>query len=296
MPTSINDDEKRVRCYLLRLASEEELDQIEETFLATSDHAELISDAERRLIADYVQRRLSDEEKRAFEQNYLVTNERQEQLAIAQALGEMANAVPQEAHRQHVLGEERPSFWRRVLDWVGAPGPTVGFATAVITVILLSTNAVLFLRWRNQEHQTEVASRQIRELQASKKAPPPPVATAHVIGIPVLKLEETNLSAGEVQKLTFRLPLEVPDTIQIPLELPVAIEGATIDVILSSSGRSVWSEPAVHLRRAGTVLQAGLTIPFSVLRQYIGQPLKLEVVERAHADLGTFQLTFEVEK
>jgi hypothetical protein len=296
MPTSINDDEKRVRCYLLRLASEEELDQIEETFLATSDHAELISDVERRLIADYVQRRLSDEEKRAFEQNYLVTNERQEQLAIAQALGEMANAIPQEAHRQHVLGDERPSFWRRFLDWFGAPGPTVGFATAVITVILLWTNAVLFLRWRNQEHQTEVASQQIRELQASKQSTKLPAATALVVGIPVLKVDETSLSGGEQQKLTFRLPAHVPDTIEIPLELPASVDGATVDVTLFSSGRPIWSESAIHLRNAGKVLQADLMIPFSVLQPHIGGPLKLEVVERGHADLGAFGLIFEVER
>src|SRR5215831_959225 len=86
MPTSISDDEKRVRCYLLKLASEEELDLIEETFLATSEHAELINDVERRLISDYVERRLSEQEKVAFERNYLVTNERREQLTIAQAL------------------------------------------------------------------------------------------------------------------------------------------------------------------------------------------------------------------
>lgn len=295
MLTSINDDEKRVRCYLLRLASEEELDQIEETFLATSDHAELISDAERRLIADYVQRRLSDEEKRAFEQDYLVTNERREQVAIAQALGEMQNAVPQEAYGQRVLGEERPHFWRRVVDWIAAPGLIVGFATAAITVVLLSANAVQFLRWRDQAHQTEVARQQIRKLQVSKKNTPPPLVTARVVGIPILKVEETSLSGGEPQKLTFRLSPDVPDTIQIPLELPAAA-GATVDVLLSSFGRSIWSEPAIHLRNAGKVLQADLMIPFSVLQPHIGEPLKLEVVERGHADLGTFCLTFEVER
>ena len=63
MPTSINDDEKRLRRYLLKLASEEELDRIEEIYLATSDHAELISDARTRLVSDYVQGRLSGRER-----------------------------------------------------------------------------------------------------------------------------------------------------------------------------------------------------------------------------------------
>jgi hypothetical protein len=306
MPTSINDDEKRVRCYLLKLASEEELDQIEETFLATSDHAELINDVERRLISDYVELGLSEQEKVAFEQNYLVTNERREHLAIAQALSEMEHAVPREAHGRRVLGYERRNVWRRFLDWMGAPGPIVGFAAAAITVVLLSANVVLFFRWRDQVHQTAVVSEQIRKLQspkgnlrmldASKENTRPTITTVRVVGIPVLKVEETSLSAGEQQKLRFRLPPEAPDIIEIPLELPTAANGTTVDVTLSSSGRSIWSESAIHLRSASRILQADLLIPFFALRPHIGQPLKLDVVERGHADLGTFQLIFELEK
>jgi hypothetical protein len=117
-----------------------------------------------------------------------------------------------------------------------------------------------------------------------------------VVGIPVLKVEETTLSAGEQQELRFRLPPEPPYSIEIPLELPTAANGATVDVTLSSSGRSIWSESAIHLRSADKILQADLLIPFSVLRPHIGQPLKLEVVDRGHADLGTFQLIFELEE
>jgi hypothetical protein len=296
MPTSISDDEKRVRCYLLKLASEEELDQIEETFLATSDHAELINDVERRLISDYVERRLSEQEKVAFERNYLVTNERREQLAIAQALIEMEHVVPWEARGQRVLGYEHRNVWRRFLDWIGAPGQIVGFAAAAITVVLLSSNVVLFLRWREQAHQTAVMSEQIRTSHAPKENTRPTITTVRVVGIPVLKVEETSLSAGEQQKLRFRLPPEAADSIEIPLELPIAANGATVDVTLSSSGRSIWSESAIHLRSADKTLRADLLIPFSALRPHIGTPLKLEVVERGHADLGTFQLIFELEK
>jgi hypothetical protein len=300
MPTSINDDEKRLRRYLLKLASEEELDRIEEIYLATSGHAEVISDAETRLVSDYVQGKLSGEEKQAFERNYLVTSERHEQLSIAQALSQKENVFAQEARGRSVLGDERLSIWRRFLDWIAAPGPIVGFATAAITVVLLSSNVVLFLRWRDQAHQTEAASQQIRTLRASSESTSKentklPVATARVVGIPVLKVEETSLSAGEQQKLTFRLPADVPDTIEIPLELPATVNGATVDVTLFSSGRPIWAESAIHLRSAGKVLQADLMIPFSVLQPHIGEPLKLEVVERGHADLGTFGLVFEVE-
>jgi hypothetical protein len=296
MPTSINEYEKRLRSYLLKLASEEELDRIEETYLATSDHTQAISDAEARLVSDYVQGRLSEEEKQAFERNYPVTSERREQLAIAQALSQMEDVLQREARGRSVPGDARLSIWRRFQDWIGAPGPIVGFATAAITVVLLSANVVLFLRWRDQAHQTELASQQIRTLQASKQSTKLPAATALVVGIPVLKVDETSLSAGEQQKLTFRLPAHVPDTIEIPLELPASVDGATVDVTLFSSGRPIWSESAIHLRNAGKVLQAVLMIPFSVLQPHIGGPLKLEVVERGHADLGAIGLIFEVER
>ena len=69
-----------------------------------------------------------------------------------------------------------------------------------------------------------------------------------MVGIPVLKVEQTSLSAGEQQKLTFRLAQDVPDTIAIPLEIPATTDGAAIDVALSASGRSIWSVGAIHLR------------------------------------------------
>jgi hypothetical protein len=296
MPISVNDDENRVRSYLLKLVSEEELDQIEEHFLATSDHSELIGDAEHRLISDYVQDRLSDEQRRAFERNYLVTSERREQLAIAQSLRGMEDTVPHAAKAHRLPGAARPNLWRRFLDWVAAPGLMVGFATAAMTVALLSGNVVLFLRWRDQAHQTEMASQQIRTLQSSKESARPAIATARVFGIPVLKVEQTSLSVGERQKLTFRLPPDVLGTIAIPLEIPATTDGATVDVALSFSGRSIWSEGAIHLRGAGKVQQADLLIPFSAIRPHLGQPLNLEIVERGHAELGTFQLIFEVAK
>jgi hypothetical protein len=319
MPTSLNDDEKRLRRYLLKIAPEEELDRIEETYLATSGHAEVIGDAETRLVSDYVQGRLSGEEKQAFERNYLVTGERQEQLAVAQALGQMENILPWEVRGRSVLGDERLSMWRRFLGWIAAPGPIVGFATAAVTVVLLSTNVVLFLRWRDQAHQTEAASLQIRTLEGLKENTKLPVATARgvgipaldpqtvkqlaavvaaarVVGLPVLKVEETSLSGSEKQKLTFRLAADVPDAIEIPLEVPAAVDGAAVDVTLFSSGRQIWAESAIRLRNAGKVLQANLIIPFSVLQPHIGELLKLVVVERGHADLGAFGLIFEVER
>jgi len=288
MPRFISDHESRMRSYLLKLASEEELDQIEEAYLSTSEHSALITDAENRLISDYVQGRLSPEQEQAFERNFAVTNERREQLAIAQS-------VSQSAARRRADGTAPESFWRRFANWMAAPAPIAGFATAAIAVVLLLGNVMFFFRWRDQARQTDMASQWLRTLQASRETNRLSVP-ARVFGVPVLKIEETTLSTGAPQKLRFRLPSDVPDTITIPLEIPPVEDGAVVDATLSLSGRSLWSERAIRLHSAGSVERADLLIPFTTIRPYLGQALKLEVVERGHAALGSFQLVFEAER
>ena len=295
MPASMSDDEKRLRAYLLKLAPEEELDRIEEAYLSTSEYAGQISDAEDRLVSDFVQGRLSEEEARAFEAKYLVTEERQERVAIARAVGELATmeqVVPKEVGERHASGRDYLNLWRRFLDWVAAPGPAMGLATAVATVVLLLGNVVLFLRSRDQTQQISyLSSRNLASGAQAGKAQQTATNT-RVLAIPVLRVEETNLSLGQRQKLNFRLPPDPPDTIEIPLELPPSAEGAVVDVVLSSSGQSVWSERAVKLRDTGRSQSADLRVPFASLERQLGQPLSLEVVERGHAVLATFEIVF----
>lgn len=286
---SMNDDEVRLRSYLLRIASEEEMDQIEDSFLATSKHSALITDVENRLISDYVQDRLPQEQREAFDRNYLVTAERREHLAVARAVAAMSAEA---ATSERVPIVDAPSLWSRFWAWIAAPGPVVGFATAAAAVFLLIGNVVLFNRWRDQAHQAELASQRIRTLQASKERTPTPAA-ARILSIPVLKVEETSLSLGEQQRLRFRLPSDLPETLAVPIEIPAVPDGAMVDVTLSSAGHQIWSENGITLRRVDKVLQAELSIPFGAIRAYVDKPLKLAIVERGHAILGSFQLVFE---
>jgi hypothetical protein len=292
MPRFISDDESRVRSYLLKLASEEELDQIEDAFLSTSEHSALISDAENRLISDYVQGRLSAEEEEAFQRNYAVTAERREQLAIARSLMTM---VPQQAGARSATSAISHNIWRWLVDWMAVPGPVAGFAAAAIAVVLLFGNVAFYFRWREQARQTEIASQQVRTLQASRENPHTPTV-ARVFGVPVLKIEETTLSAGAVQKLRFRLPSTFPDTLAIPIEIPAATEGADVDVAISSAGQSVWSENGIQLHGTDKLQRAELLIPFSAIRPHLDKQMKLEIIERGHAVLGSFQLVFETER
>lgn len=283
MQPPLTDDQKRVRSYLLRLASEEELDRIEEIFLATSGHADMIGDAERRLVSDYVQQRLSDEEIRAFESNFLVTPDRLEQVAIAEA---MSLLPAPDASAEHLPAREQcPNFWLRFLNWVAAPGPVFGLAGAAVTVALLFTVVGLLVFRTAGPRQTAAIPRQ-PDLPRS--------AASRVFGIPVLKVEEASLASAQPRKLHFRLPAILPDTLFIPLELPEVADGAAVDAVLSVSAQTIWAEQGLALRGAGAVRQAGFQIPFSSLSPYLGQSLKLDIIERGHAVLATYHLTFEL--
>ena len=299
MPTSANGDEERLRRYLLKLAPDDELDRIEDTYLATSDFEAVIVDAESRLVSDYVQRRLSQEERDAFERNFLVTNERREEVAIAEALEASTTAeepVHTAARAGRIFDEEQRSIFRRFFDWLGTPRPALGFAGAITAVALLSTNVVLFVKWRNQTHQAEAAAEQIRTLRASKENTRAPIAVARVLVIPTLRIEETTLAPGEDRKLSFHLPVEPPDTIEIPLEIPQPPSGALTDALLSFSGQKVWEERAVPFRSAPGVQYADLRIPFTLLKPFLGRPLRLEITERGHAVLASFRLTFATQE
>ena len=84
----------------------------------------------------------------------------------------------------------------------------------------------------------------------------------------------------------------LPDIIEIPLDLSQMPEGAVIDVLLSSSGQTVWPDRAVKLRKSGVVQLADLRIPFVSLQPYLNRPLALQIVERGHAALATYLVTF----
>ena len=155
---------------------------------------------------------------------------------------------------------------------------------------------VLFVRWREQAHETEVASEQVRTLRASPENAAKPVNTTRMLVIPALKIAETDLSQGEEKRLSFRLPVDLPDMIEVPLELSRTLEGALVDATLSAANQTVWVERAVKLRLAGSVQYADLQIPFVSLKPHLGRPLKLEIVERDHANLAIFRLTFDVGK
>jgi hypothetical protein len=287
MPGFITNDERRLRSYLLKLATDEELDQIEEVYLSTSEHAELIDDVENRLISDYVQGRLSEEEERAFTINYLVTPERREQVAIARALVDLPISA---------LSPAPSSLWRRIVAWMSVPTPALVFAPAGAAVLLAVTSFVMFLGWRGQIRQTQVATRQAQELRGARAKAEERVLTASVLSVPVLRADEANLAAGRTQKLTFRLPADLPDAIVIPIDLPQITGGAVVDAVLSASGQTVWVERAVRLLASGRGQYTELRVPFATLQPHLGRPFRLEIVERDHASLAVFQMLFETER
>jgi len=192
-----------LRLYLLKLVSEAELDQIEDAYLSTSEHVQLIEDAENRLVSDFVQGRLSDEEERAFTNNYLVTAARREQVAIARALGDLEQS------------EQPEGIWQHILNWA-TPRPGLTLAATVAAGVFAITSVVMFLGWRGQIQST-VALQHAQELRNAPAKGEPRVLSARTLSVPVLRADEVSLAAGQTQKLTFRLPSDLLDAIEIPL-------------------------------------------------------------------------------
>lgn len=328
--------ELRVRSYFLGLGSTEELDETEEICFSSSDYADLISDVEARLISDYAQDRLTALEKRAFEGNYLVIPERLEQVAIARAAGKRP-IVAQAPRLGIAFWRFRMGWRRRVSEWVGAHTPLL-FATAGVAIaVMAALNISLFFRWREQTAQLEFADSEVRELRRTLtpkvgtgdieflkrlSGKTTPLHEVRILSTPILRFEETTLSAGMRKSVMFRLPGSIPDRLELPLEVPSVDEGSLIDVRLTVAGKAIWSADgivttksngiavsgssvsiedklgvgaSVVVRDVGDFLKLDLRLPTNAIREHFGQPLDLDIMERGHAQLASFRIVFNRE-
>ena len=311
MPTSsTKSDHERLRRYFLKFAPDDELDGIEDTYFATSDHEGLITDVENQLISDYVQRRLTVNEENAFERNYMVTDERREEVAFVKAIALSSSAETSALPLPNTNAspkEERAGVWKRFTDWLGAPGPILGLAAAVTTIILLLSNVVLLVKWRDQVHQTEEAVGQIPKSSTSRwnaavlrafgnaKLAPPVIPTRTFV-IPTISIARPLVASGENKSLSFRLPVDPPDMIELPLELAQVSKGMVVDATLSAGNHTVWVEHPVALHLVGSNQHAALRVPFVSLKPYLGKSLDLQFVDQNHQSLGKFSLMFEAEQ
>lgn len=138
-----NQDQNRIRLYLLGKLADGEMEQIEQEMLANDDLFEEILMVEEELADDYVAGNLSREEQADFESHFLATPERQQNLRFAQALNRYVTA---EANRKL---KADPVYWT-TKSWVAR-------GTAVVAVIALVVTALWFIIPRSHTPRTFAA-------------------------------------------------------------------------------------------------------------------------------------------
>src|SRR5229473_8513091 len=102
---SQNQDQNRIRRYLLGKLSDGDWETIEQEILINEDLFEEILIVEEELADEYVAGTLNQEERADFERHFLATPERQQNLRFAQALN---GYVTTEAHRKSIPGPVSP--------------------------------------------------------------------------------------------------------------------------------------------------------------------------------------------
>jgi hypothetical protein len=133
-----NEDQNRIRLYLLGKLADGEKEQIEQELLANDDLFEEILIVEEELADEYVAGKLSREEQTDFESHFLATPERQQNLRFAQALNRYVTA---DSNRELKAAHAVPPSWTS--SWLGR-------VAAVVAVIAVTVAALLFFIPRSQ--------------------------------------------------------------------------------------------------------------------------------------------------
>src|ERR1041385_6157189 len=90
-----NDDQRRVRKFLLGKRSEDEQQKIEERMMVEDALFAELEISKGELVEEYCANELSREEQQWFEQNFLASPEGKERYDLAVALGQLTVSAPQ---------------------------------------------------------------------------------------------------------------------------------------------------------------------------------------------------------
>lgn len=141
-----NQDQNRIRLYLLGKLADSEKEQIEQDLLTNDDLFEEILIVEEDLADEYVAGELNREERADFEKHFLATPERQQNLRFSQALNRYVTA---EAKQERNAVPAGPAYWT-TKSWISR-------AAAVVALIAVTVAVVWFLIPRSQTPQNFAA-------------------------------------------------------------------------------------------------------------------------------------------
>lgn len=125
----VTEKDEMMRRYLLDQMSDEELNSIEEKFLADDEFFDEIAAVEDELYYDYKSGNLSANDKVAFEKKFLATSVDLQKADFAEALLKATNAVSTQ--------ETAPSLWKSVVAFFNFSNASLRLGTAVASILLL---------------------------------------------------------------------------------------------------------------------------------------------------------------
>jgi anti-sigma factor RsiW len=179
--------------YLLGELSEPEQIALEEKFFTDPQVFNQVLQAESKLVDAYARGQLSNEMRERFEQSYLQHPARRERAKFASALTTRLDRDPESV----MPGKPSPTLasrWQRLLSSLRGRRPTLRFAIALATLLIMLAGGWIFVGIRRQQQREaaqmqtarENEEQQAREREAARQqpatsAPPtekPPAETA----------------------------------------------------------------------------------------------------------------------
>ncbi|HRH44207.1 MAG TPA: hypothetical protein PKY82_21420 [Pyrinomonadaceae bacterium] len=125
----VTEKDEMMRRYLLDQMSDEELNSIEEKFLADDDFFDEIAAVEDELYYDYKAGNLSANDKIAFEKKFLATSADLQKADFAQALLQATTEVSAQ--------ETAPGLWQSVVAFFNFSNASLRLGTAAASILLL---------------------------------------------------------------------------------------------------------------------------------------------------------------
>jgi hypothetical protein len=135
-----NNDQTRIREYLLGKLSDDEQQKIEERLMLEDDLFQEFEISKGELVEEYRANELSQDEHQWFERNFLASPDGKEAYALATSLSHLKRPAPAPPHR--------PTFWERLNDFLKQRTWVISTATATLGVVIVA--AILLTRQTGQ--------------------------------------------------------------------------------------------------------------------------------------------------
>ncbi len=184
MKDQIEEQDARLRRYLLGELSDEDQQQIEERLLVDNDYVEQMLIAEEDLIDDYLNGALPPSQRETYQKRFPATREGQQKIQAARALKNHLNKFQ----------TPEPAFMSRFLSAIGGlfSPPVLKFATALLVVGVGVLNWTLFFR------QTDLKKGMVALTEAYKEQRP---IEARITGLPYAPFPGAGSSHAQTNKV-----------------------------------------------------------------------------------------------